>query len=179
MSRNSGREIQQAGAGGAGERAMNRSPIPSVPSHTFSLSPHSPSFLPFSSFVVVVTPPTSYKLYVASQPAKTFNVTATPTRRHLDPDAICGGWSAPLLPLHVFVESTNSFPDIESSSPPSPVLLLLSLSLSTPLEILDMCLRWGCEVVAFISARRKRGWPRAGGVRALCVYCAETKACFF
>ena len=160
MSKNSGREIQQAGAGGAGERAMNRSPIPSVPSHTFSLSSLAP-FLLSSSFVVVVTPPTSYKLYVASQPAKTFNVTATPTRRHLDPDAICGGWSAPLLPLHVFVESTNSFPDIESPSPPSPVLLLLSLSLSTPLEILDMRLRWGREVVAFISARRKRGWPRA------------------
>ena len=177
MSRNSGREIQQAGAGGAGERerAMNRSPIPSVPSHTFSLSSLAP-FLPSSSFVVVVTPPTSYKLYVASQPAKTFNVSATPTRRHLDPDAICGGWSAPLLPLHVFVESTNSFPDIESSSPPSPVLLLLSLSLSTPLEILDMRLRWGREVVAFISARRKRGWPRAGrgSEGSLFVYCAET-----
>ena len=101
-----------------GELAMNRSPIPSVPSHTFSLSSLAP-FLPSSSFVVV-TPPTSYKLYVASQPAKTFNVSATPTRRHLDPDAICGEWSAPLLPLHVFVESTNSSSHLSSSSSPPP-----------------------------------------------------------
>ena len=47
LSRNSGREIQQAAAGGAGEQAMNRSPIPSVPSHAFSLSSLAllPSFL--------------------------------------------------------------------------------------------------------------------------------------
>ena len=37
-----------------------------------SVRPSTPSFFFFVVVVVVVTPPTSYKLYVASQPAKNF-----------------------------------------------------------------------------------------------------------
>ena len=135
-------------ASGRGERAMNRSPIPSVPSHTYSS--HSPSFLPLPSSlsrplqVTSCMSPASRQKLSMSQPLL-HGGTSTRTRFAGDGAPLfsprTSSWSLP---------TTNSFPDIESLSPPP--VLLLSLSLSTPLEILDMRLRWGREVVTFISA---------------------------